>query len=196
MTGMPVRQRLVVGISGSSAPHYGIALLRQLRCVPSVETHLVLSAGAARTIELEAGVDAAEVCALADVVHDPADMAATISSGSFLTCGMVVIPCSMKTLAAIAHGYSDNLLARAADVTLKERRRLVLVPRETPLSLIHLRNMVAVTEAGAIVLPPVPAFYHHPRTIDDLIAHTAGKVLDQFEIEHRSFRRWGEPESA
>jgi polyprenyl P-hydroxybenzoate/phenylacrylic acid decarboxylase-like protein len=186
------RRRLVVGIAGSSAPQYGIALLRTLQSLGSVETHLVLSKGAVRTIELEAGLDAAEVCALADVVHDPEDLGASISSGSFLTIGMVVAPCSMKTLAAIAHGYSDSLLSRAADVTLKERRPLVLVTRETPLSLVHLRNMVAVTEAGATVLPPMPAFYHHPRTIDDLVAQTVGKVLDQFGIEHRTFRRWGE----
>jgi polyprenyl P-hydroxybenzoate/phenylacrylic acid decarboxylase-like protein len=186
------RPRLVVGIAGSSAPHYGIALLQTLRRLGVVETHLVLSPGARRTIELEADVDAVEVCKLADVVHDPRDLAAPISSGSFLTMGMVVAPCSMKTLAAIAHGYSDSLLTRAADVTLKERRRLVLVTRETPLSLIHLRNMVAVTEAGATVLPPMPAFYHRPRTIDDLLAQTVGKILDQFGIAHRAFRRWGE----
>ena len=189
MIGAP---RLVIGMAGSSAPHYGIALLRTLRTLGSVETHLVLSAGASRTIELEARIDPAEVCQLADVVHDARDLAASISSGSFLTLGMVVAPCSMKTLAAIAHGYSDSLLSRAADVTLKERRRLVLVTRETPLSLIHLRNMVAVTEAGATVLPPVPAFYHQPKSIDDLIAQTVGKVLDQFGIEHHTFRRWGE----
>jgi polyprenyl P-hydroxybenzoate/phenylacrylic acid decarboxylase-like protein len=189
MIGAP---RLVIGMAGSSAPHYGISLLRTLRALGSIETHLVLSQGASRTIELEARVDPAEVCGLADVVHDARDLAASISSGSFLTVGMVVAPCSMKTLAAIAHGYSDSLLSRAADVTLKERRRLVLVTRETPLSLIHLRNMVAVTEAGAIVLPPVPAFYHQPKSIDDLIAQTVGKILDQFGIEHHSFRRWGE----
>jgi polyprenyl P-hydroxybenzoate/phenylacrylic acid decarboxylase-like protein len=182
----------VVGIAGSSAPQYGIALLRTLHSLASIETHLVLSPGAVRTIELEAGLDAAEVCRLADVVHNPQDLAAPISSGSFLTLGMVVAPCSMKTLAAIAHGYSDSLLSRAADVTLKERRTLVLVTRETPLSLVHLRNMVAVTEAGATVLPPMPAFYHHPKSIDDLVAQTVGKILDQFRIEHRTFRRWGE----
>jgi len=184
------RRRLVVGIAGSSGPQYGIALLRTLQSLATVETHLVLSSGASRTIELEAGLDPAYVCGLADVVHDARDLAAPISSGSFLTIGMVVAPCSMKTLAAIAHGYSDSLLTRAADVTLKERRRLVLVTRETPLSLVHLRNMVAVTEAGATVLPPVPAFYHHPKSIDDLIAQTVGKVLDQFGIEHATFRRW------
>jgi polyprenyl P-hydroxybenzoate/phenylacrylic acid decarboxylase-like protein len=182
--------RLVVGITGSSAPHYGIALLRALRQLGSVETHLVLSRGARATVRLEAGLEPDAVGALADVVHEPDDLAAAISSGSFATIGMVVVPCSMKALAGIAHGYADDLVGRAADVTLKERRRLVLVPRETPLSLVHLRNMVAVTEAGAVVLPPVPAFYHRPETIDDLLAHTVGKVLDQFGVEHDLFRRW------
>ncbi len=186
-------RRLVVGISGSSAPHYGIALLRALRDLADVETHLVISSGAHRTIELETDLKVVDVESLADVVHDPGDLAASISSGSFLTMGMVVVPCSMHTLAAIAHGISDNLLARAADVTLKERRLLVLVPRETPLSLIHLRNMVAVTEAGATILPPVPGFYQRPESIDDLLKHTTGKVLDQFGIEHELFRRWTTP---
>ena len=186
-------RRLVVGISGSSAPHYGIALLRALRDLADVETHLVVSSGAHRTIELETDLKVVDVESLADVVHDPGDLAASISSGSFLTMGMVVVPCSMHTLAAIAHGISDNLLARAADVTLKERRLLVLVPRETPLSLIHLRNMVAVTEAGATILPPVPGFYQRPESIDDLLKHTTGKVLDQFGIEHELFRRWTTP---
>jgi polyprenyl P-hydroxybenzoate/phenylacrylic acid decarboxylase-like protein len=185
--------RLVVGISGSSAPHYGIALLRALRDLADVETHLVISSGAHRTIELETDLKVVDVEELADVVHGPGDLAASISSGSFLTLGMVVVPCSTHMLAAIAHGISDNLLARAADVTLKERRPLVLVPRETPLSLIHVRNMVAVTEAGATVLPPVPGFYQRPETIDDLLKHTTGKVLDQFGIEHELFRRWTTP---
>ena len=153
----------------------------------------MLSTGAHRTIELETDLKVVDVEELADVVHDPGDLAASISSGSFLTMGMVVVPCSMHTLAAIAHGLSDNLLARAADVTLKERRLLVLVPRETPLSLIHLRNMVAVTEAGATILPPVPGFYQRPTSIDDLLKHTTGKVLDQFGIEHELFRRWTTP---
>ncbi|MGI5162826.1 UbiX family flavin prenyltransferase [Spirillospora sp. CA-253888] len=187
------RPRLVVGISGSSAPQYGIAMLEALRKLGTVETHLVVSAGARRTIELEAGRDPAEVCALADVVHDSRDLAAAVSSGSFPTLGMAVVPCSMKTLAAIANGYTDDLLSRAADVALKERRRLVLVTRETPLSLIHLRNMTAATEAGAVVLPPVPGFYTGPRSIDDLVDHLVGKVLDQFGIEHHLFRRWTGP---
>ena len=186
---MPAR-RLVVGISGSSAPHLGVTLLELLRDDPSVETHLVMSRGAAVSIKLELQRDPAEIAALADVVHEPDDLAASISSGSFLTMGMVVMPCSMRTLASIATGNTSELLPRAADVCLKERRRLVLVTRETPLNLIHLRNMEAVTLAGATVLPPVPAFYHQPSTIDDLLRHTAGKVLDQFGIEHQAFRRW------
>ncbi|HEY8340513.1 MAG TPA: UbiX family flavin prenyltransferase [Egibacteraceae bacterium] len=184
------RPRLVVGMAGSSAPQLGITLLQALRELDVVETHLIVSSGARATIKLESDLDVAAVEALADVVYDNDDMAAAVSSGSFRTMGMVVIPCSMRTLAAIATGVSGELLTRAADVTLKERRPLVLVPRETPLSLIHLRNMETVTLAGATVLPPVPAFYHDPQTIDDLLRHTAGKVLDQFGIEHDLFRRW------
>ena len=183
--------RLVVGMAGASGPQYGIALLKLLRELGSVEIHLVMTDGARRTVELEAGLDPEEVSALADASYKPADLAAPISSGSFVTAGMIVMPCSMRALAAIAHGYGDDLLTRAADVTLKERRRLVLVPREAPLSLVHLRNMVSVTEAGAVVLPPVPAFYHAPQTIDDVIAQTVGKVLDQYGIDHHAFRRWG-----
>jgi len=185
-------KRLVVGISGSSGPHFGVALLRTLREIGGLETHLVVSEAARITIRIEAGLDPADVLALADVVHEPGDLAASIASGSFRTEGMAIVPCSMRTLAAVALGYADNLLTRAAEVTLKERRRLVLVPRETPLSLAHLRNMLAATEAGAVILPPVPAFYHQPETIEDLIAHTVGKVLDQFDIQHDLFRRWGE----
>ena len=184
------RARLVVAMSGSSAPHLGAAFLRATRRNPAIETHLVLSAGARRSIELEMRTDPAELEKLADVVHDAADLGAPISSGSFPTLGMVVIPCSMRTLGAVASGISDNLVTRAADVTLKERRRLVLVTRETPLSYIHIRNMETVTLAGAIVLPPVPAFYHAPGSIGDLLDHTCGKVLDQFGLAHDLYRRW------
>ena len=184
------RPRLVVGMSGSSAPQLGAAFLRAARALKVVETHLVLSAGARRSVELEMRTDPAEVEKLADVVYDAADLGAPVSSGSFLTLGMVVIPCSMRTLAAVATGNSDNLLTRAADVTLKERRRLVLVARETPLSYIHIRNMEAVTLAGATVLPPVLAFYHQPSSIDDLLLHICGKVFDQFGLPHALYRRW------
>jgi flavin prenyltransferase len=190
-------KRLVIGISGSSAPIYGIRLLEVLAQNSEVETHLVLSRAAERTIELETQAWTAEkVRALAGRVYDPDDIAAPVSSGSFRTEGMVVIPCSMKTLAGIAYSQSLNLLLRAADVTLKERRPLVLVPRETPLHLGHLRAMVAVAEMGGVLLPPSPAFYHHPKTIEDLIDHTIGKVLDVLRIDHNLFQRWsgaGEP---
>ncbi|MFI6869390.1 UbiX family flavin prenyltransferase [Nocardia sp. NPDC050406] len=184
------RPRLVVGITGASAPHLAIHLLTALHRLKIVETHLIVSRAAHRTLELETGVRPDDLAALADVHHQRGDIAASIASGSFLTMGMVVVPCSMKSLAAIAHGYSDDLLTRAADVCLKERRRLVLVTRETPLSLVHLRNMTAVTEAGAIVLPPVPAFYQQPNSIEDLLAHLSGKILDQFGIEHDLSLRW------
>ena len=184
------RRRLVVGISGSSAPHFGVRLLTVLRRLDVVETHLVLSHGARLSIKHEMDIEPDEVVALADVVHDPQDLAASVSSGSFRTIGMVVMPCSMRTLAAVAAGDTGDLLTRACDVSLKERRRLVLVTRETPLNLIHIRNMETATLAGAIVLPPVPAFYHRPKTIEDLIDQTVGKVLDQFDIEHNLFQRW------
>lgn len=186
-------RRLVVGISGSSAPQLGITLLEALRELGTVETHLVLSPGAHRTIELETDLTVPDVEALADVVHGTGDLAASISSGSFLTMGMAVVPCSMRSLGAIASGITSDLLTRAADVTLKERRTLVLVPRETPLNLIHIRNMETVTLAGATVLPPTPGFYHRPTTIDHLLRHIAGKVLDQLGIEHDLFRRWDDP---
>lgn len=182
--------RLVVGVSGSSAPHLGVALLRALRDVDGVESHLVVSPGAARSLELELGMTVGELEAMADVAYPAGDLGAAISSGSFRTLGMAVMPCSMRSLASIANGITSDLLTRAADVCLKERRRLVLVPRETPLNLIHIRNMETVTLAGAVVLPPVPAFYHRPETIDDLLDHIAGKVLDAFGIEHGLFDRW------
>ena len=184
-------RRLVVGLSGSSAPQLGIAFLEALHGLRQVETHLVVSEGARRSLELEAGVDPDHVAKLADAVHDVRDLAAPISSGSFLTEGMVVIPCSMRSLAAIATGNSTDLLTRAADVALKERRRLVLVTRETPLNLVHIRNMETVTLAGATVLPPVLGFYHRPRSVEDLVAQVVGKVLDQFGVAHDLFRRWG-----
>jgi polyprenyl P-hydroxybenzoate/phenylacrylic acid decarboxylase-like protein len=184
-------KRLVVGITGSSAPQLAITLLTVMRDIPEVEAHLIVSRGAEKSILLETGMKRPEVEALADHVYDPEDLAAPVSSGSFPVDGMVIVPCSMNTLASVAAGISANLIARAADVTLKERRRLVLVTRETPLSLIHIRNMETVTLAGATVLPPVPAFYHQPETIEDLLRHTAGKVLDQFGIPHNAFKRWG-----
>jgi len=169
---------------------YGIRLLEALRQANDVETHLVVSKGAEVTMRLETDRRLEDVQALAHVVHDPANLAASIASGSFPTLGMAVVPCSMKSLAQIALSLGDNLLARAADVTLKERRRLVLVPRETPLHLGHLRHMTAVTEMGGIILPPAPSFYHGPRTIQDIVDQTVGKVLDQFGIGHDLFRRW------
>jgi polyprenyl P-hydroxybenzoate/phenylacrylic acid decarboxylase-like protein len=183
-------KRLVVGVTGSSAPQLAITFLNEVRELPQVEVHLIVSRGAEKSILLETGLERAAVEALADFSYPPEDMAAAVSSGSFPVDGMVIIPCSMNTLACVAAGISDNLIARAADVTLKERRRLVMVTRETPLSLIHIRNMETVTLAGATVLPPVPAFYHKPETIDDLLRHTAGKVLDQFGIQHNAFKRW------
>ncbi len=184
-------RRLVVGMSGSGAPQVGIALLDVLRHHQDIETHLVISEGARRSIQLEADIHPDRVRELADASYDPRDLAAPISSGSFCTEGMVVVPCSMRTLSAIATGNSADLLTRAADVTLKERRPLVLVTREAPLNLIHIRNMETVTLAGATVLPPVLAFYHRPQTIDDLVAHVVGKVLDQFGVPHKLFDRWG-----
>jgi polyprenyl P-hydroxybenzoate/phenylacrylic acid decarboxylase-like protein len=184
------RQRLVIGVSGSSAPQLAWAVLGALHASRAVETHLVVSGGAEKTIAAEMGLTRDSFEALADVSYHPSDMGAAVSSGSFQTLGMIVVPCSMKTLAAVATGVSGDLVARAADVCLKERRKLVLVTRETPLNLIHIRNMETVTLAGATVLPPVPAFYHQPETIDDLLNQTAGKILDQFAIEHTLFRRW------
>ncbi len=187
-------KRIIVGISGSSGPIYGIRLLEILSKTPKVETHLILSDSAEISIRLEnKSWTRKKVEALAHKVHVPSNIAASISSGSFQTHGMVIIPCSMKTLGNIAHSTGDNLLTRAADVTLKERRRLILVVRETPLHLGHLRNMVAVTEMGGVILPPVPAFYHQPKTIQDLIDHTVGKVLDILGLEHHLFKRWGSP---
>lgn len=186
-------RRIVVGISGSSSPIYGIRTLETLRAQGGTEIHLVVTAAARKVIELEAGRKPEDVISLAHAAYDDSDLAACISSGSFRTDGMIVAPCSMRSLAEIAHGISSTLLTRAADVHIKERRPLVLMVRETPLSLIHLRNMTAVTEAGAVILPPFPAFYHHPETIDDIINHSVGKVLDILSIPHQLFRAWEGP---
>jgi len=181
---------LIVGITGASGAVYGRRLLEVLRGCEGVSTHLVMSEAAARSIRHELGIEPQALAELAHVNHDPRDIGAAIASGSFPARGMVVAPCSMRTLAAIAHGLGDNLLTRAADVTLKERRRLVLLARETPLHLGHLRNMVAVTEMGAVVCPPVPAFYLRPRSVDDIVDHTVARVLDVLGVPHALSARW------
>jgi 4-hydroxy-3-polyprenylbenzoate decarboxylase len=188
-------RRLIVGITGASGAVYGIRLLEVLRGVTGIETHLILSTAARQTIALETDRNVAAVEALADRCYRPGDIAAALSSGSFKTAGMVVIPCSIKTLSGIAHSYADSLMVRAADVVLKERRRLVLVVRETPLHLGHLRLMEQVTEMGAVVMPPVPAFYHRPRTIEEIIDQTVNRVLDALDIELDAelFARWQGP---
>ena len=191
-------RRLIVGITGASGVIYGIRLLEVLRGVAEVETHLILSTAARQTIALETDRAVAEIEALAHHRHRPADIAAALSSGSFKTAGMVVIPCSIKTLSGIANCYADSLMVRAADVVLKERRRLVLVVRETPLHLGHLRLMEQVTEMGAIVMPPVPAFYHRPRTIEEIVDQTINRVLDALDIDLGSdlFARWQGPSAS
>lgn len=184
------RQRLVVGITGASGVIYGAEFLRVIKDL-GLESHLVLTPAARQNFQVETDLTPAQVEAQADFSYADDDLLAPIASGSFLTAGMVVIPCSVKTLSAIAHSYGANLLVRAADVTLKERRPLILVVRETPLHLGHLELMRQVALAGAVILPPVPAFYHRPATIQDLIHHTLGKVLDCLRLDHRLYRRWG-----
>jgi 4-hydroxy-3-polyprenylbenzoate decarboxylase len=182
--------RIIVGVSGASGSIYAIQTLRALRAAGGFEVHLVLSPQAIQTVELETDVQRAELESLADVLHDSTNLAASISSGSFKTAGMVVVPCSMRSASAIAYSLNDNLLVRAADVCLKERRTLVLVVRETPLHVNHLRNLTRAAEAGAIILPPVPGTYARPKTLEDVVNHTVGKVLDQFGIDNDLFQRW------
>ncbi|EDU4940905.1 UbiX family flavin prenyltransferase [Salmonella enterica subsp. arizonae] len=182
--------RLIVGMTGATGAPLGVVLLQALRTIPNVETHLVMSKWAKTTIELETPYTSMEVAALADYCHSPADQAATISSGSFRTDGMIIIPCSMKTLAGIRSGYAEGLVGRAADVVLKEGRKLVLVPREMPLSTIHLENMLTLSHMGVAIVPPMPAFYNLPQTVDDIIQHIVARVLDQFGLEHTCARRW------
>ncbi|MGL6234069.1 MAG: non-oxidative hydroxyarylic acid decarboxylases subunit B [Segniliparus sp.] len=193
--------RLIVGMTGATGAPLGVALLRALREINEggtpVETHLVLTRWARTTISLETPCSAKELAALADHSYSPDDQTAPISSGSFRTDGMVVVPCSMKSLAGIRSGYAEGLLGRAADVVLKERRKLVLVPRETPLSEIHLENMLALARMGVRIVPPMPAFYNHPETVDDIVDHTVARVLDQFDLPAPRARRWaGMPASA
>jgi 4-hydroxy-3-polyprenylbenzoate decarboxylase len=183
-------RRIVVAITGATGAIYGVQLLRRLGAVPGVETHLVLSDAASLTLHQEVGMQRRDVEALAHVVHKNREIGASIASGSFQTDGMVIAPCSMKTLAAVAHGLADNLVARAADVILKERRRLIMMVRETPFNLAHLRNMTAVTEMGAIVFPPLPSFYHRPASIDEMVDHTLDRVLDLLGIENPQAARW------
>ena len=183
-------RRIIVGISGSTGAIYGVRLLEVLKEQTEIETHLVISSAARRTIGYELERSFEEVVGLADVVHDERDVSASIASGSFLTDGMIVAPCSMRSLSAIANSLNDNLLTRAADVCLKERRRLVLLARETPLHAGHLRLMLDCTNAGAVILPPCPAFYHRPSTILDVVDQTLGKALDQFGVEAGLFQRW------
>jgi flavin prenyltransferase len=188
-------RRIIVGISGASGAVYGVRLLEVLRGVADVETHVVVSPSARRTLALETDFPARHVETISDVVYRPGDLAAAISSGSFRASGMVVAPCSIKTVAGIAACYSDNLLLRAADVTLKERRPLLLLVRETPLHLGHLRLLVQVSELGAMVMPPMPAFYHRPKTVDDIVDQTINRALDMLgiELEEDLFTRWPGP---
>lgn len=191
MNSAPPKRKLIVAITGASGAIYGVRMLEMLRATGTCETHLVMSSSGVMTTQQELNMRRAEIEALADVVHNVKDIGATIASGSFQSAGMVIAPCSMKTLASIAQGFADNLVSRAADVILKERRRLVLLARETPLNLAHLRNMTSVTEMGGIVFPPVPAFYTQPETLDDIVNHTIGRLLDLFDIPHEGLvKRW------
>ncbi|WP_156003891.1 UbiX family flavin prenyltransferase [Thiomonas sp. FB-6] len=191
--------RLIVGITGATGAVYGVRLLQHLRRLGGVRSHLVVSPAGWMSLRAETDLERRDVEALADEVHPIGDVAASIASGSFATLGMVVAPCSMKTLAAVAHGLSDNLLSRAADVCLKERRRLVLLARETPLNLAHLRNMTLVTEMGGVVMPPLPALYLRPRSLEEMVDHTLGRVLEQFGLAHDlapAWTGWPAPEGA
>jgi len=183
------KPRLIVGISGASGVIYGVRLLQALRKLP-VETHLVMTRTAEVTLAHETRLKVGDVRRLADVAYKIDDLAAAISSGSYRSIGMIVAPCSMRSLGEIAHGITSNLLTRAADVTLKEHRRLVLVARETPLHAIHLRNMATLADMGVIIAPPVPAFYNKPKTLDDVIDHTVGRVLDLFDLDTGKVKRW------
>lgn len=187
---MPATRRLIIAITGATGAVYGVRLLQVLKASPDIETHVVLSDAGVLNVHQELDMSRKDVEGLADVAHSMRDIGAALASGSFQNDGMVIAPCSMRSLAAVAHGLSDNLITRAADVVLKERRRLVLMVRETPFNLAHLRNMTAVTEMGGIIFPPLPAFYHRPQSIDDMVDHTVARVLDLFCIDHALAPRW------
>jgi len=190
MSSGPAPRRLIVAITGASGAVYGVRALHMLRLRDAVETHLLVSASGWLTLQHELGLQRDAVNALADVVHNVRDVGASIASGSFAADGMIIAPCSMKTLASVAHGFADNLISRAADVALKERRRLVLLVRETPLNLAHLRNMTAVTEMGGVIFPPVPAFYSQPASIAEMVDHTVGRALSLFDLAPADTPTW------
>ena len=190
-----MKKRIIIGISGASGVIYGVRALQHLRGREDLETHLVLSEGGSLNLRIETEYSLDEVKGMADVVHRPDNLAATIASGSFLTMGMMVMPCSIKSLSGIVHSYADSLLTRAADVCLKEKRKLLLSVRETPLHKGHLEMMAKADDLGAMILPPVPAFYHQPKSIDEIIDQTVGKAFDYFQIEHDLFTRWGQGHS-
>ena len=190
MTEVASPRKLIVAMTGATGVIYGVRLLQALRELPNVESHLLVSEAGVLNLHQELALNRKDVEILADVVHNVRDVGASIASGSFQSDGMIVAPCSMRTLAAVAHGLSDNLITRAADVVLKERRRLVLMVRETPFNLAHLRNMTAVTEMGGIIFPPLPGFYHKPQSIQEMVDHTVGRVLDLFSLPHHLTPRW------
>lgn len=185
-----MKKKFIVGMSGASGVPVAVEVLRQLKNIPDIESHLIYTRGARMTVPLETELSLDTICELADVVYDNGNIGAGPASGTFCTMGMVIVPCSMKTLAGIVSGYSDSLLLRAADVTLKERRKLVLVTRECPLGTIHLRNMYEASQTGAVILPPVLSYYNHPESLQDCTMHIAGKILDQFGLEPEGMKRW------
>ena len=187
--------RYVVALTGASGSVYGVRLLEALHSVSHLEVHLLISKWGEYTLTFETGLSTADLQHLVFKIHSFDDMSADVSSGSFVTKGMIVVPCSMKTLAAIAHGLSLDLISRAADVTLKERRQLILVPRETPLSTVHLENMLSLSRLGVDIIPPMPAFYHHPKSIDDIVNHTVDRILDRLGLEGQRSSRWGEDDA-
>jgi len=186
-----MKKKIIIAITGATGSIYGTRLLEILQTIDNIESHLILSNAGALTAQYELDMDKQAIASLADVVHSPKDIGATLSSGSFITHGMVIAPCSMKTLGCIANGIADNLVSRAADVILKEQRKLILMVRETPLNLVHLRNMTTLSEMGAIIAPPVPAFYTKPNSIDDIVNHSVGRILDNLDIAGTThIKRW------